>query len=66
MTTQILFLILLIELNAFFSSSEIALISLNDNKIKIKQNYKKNDPELSGSDLLNKLEIFQNILYNNT
>ena len=35
MTTQILFLILLIGVNAFFAASEIALISLNDNKIKI-------------------------------
>ena len=35
MTTQILFLILLIGVNAFFGASEIALISLNDNKIKI-------------------------------
>jgi len=32
---NILFLILLIALNAFFSASEMALISLNDNKIKM-------------------------------
>lgn len=31
---EILFLLVLILINAFFSSSEIALISLNDNKIK--------------------------------
>jgi len=31
-----MFLLLLIVINAFFSASEIALISLNDNKIKIK------------------------------
>lgn len=35
MLTEILILITLILLNAFFASSEIALISLNDNKIKI-------------------------------
>lgn len=34
MLTEILILITLILLNAFFASSEIALISLNDNKIK--------------------------------
>jgi len=34
LTTEILFLGVLILLNAFFSSAEIALISLNDNKIK--------------------------------
>lgn len=33
--TQILFLIILIAINAFFAASEIALISLNDNKIKL-------------------------------
>jgi len=33
--TEILFLIVLIVLNAFFAASEIALISLNDNKIKL-------------------------------
>lgn len=35
MLTQILFLLMLIVVNAFFAGSEIALISLNDNKIKI-------------------------------
>ncbi|UWG98665.1 hemolysin family protein [Dehalobacter sp. DCM] len=35
MITGILFLIILIALNAFFAASEIALISLNDNKIKL-------------------------------
>ncbi|MDD4169956.1 MAG: hemolysin family protein [Desulfotomaculaceae bacterium] len=35
MLTEILFLIALIALNAFFAASEIALISLNDNKIKL-------------------------------
>lgn len=35
MLTQILFLIALIVLNAFFAASEIALISLNDNKIRL-------------------------------
>jgi len=35
MITEFLFLILLIFLNAFFAASEIALITLNDNKIKI-------------------------------
>ncbi len=34
MVTSILWLIVLIGLNAFFSGSEMALISLNDNKIK--------------------------------
>ncbi|MDH8679365.1 hemolysin family protein [Fusibacter bizertensis] len=34
MITKILFLITLIAVNAFFAASEIALISLNDNKIK--------------------------------
>ncbi|KPU45750.1 magnesium and cobalt efflux protein CorC [Oxobacter pfennigii] len=34
LTLQVLFLILLIGVNAFFASSEIAIISLNDNKIK--------------------------------
>ena len=34
MTTKILFLIVLIAVNAFFAASEMALISLNDNKIK--------------------------------
>ena len=33
MLTQILFLVILIGLNAFFAASEIAFISLNDNKI---------------------------------
>ncbi len=33
--TEILLLIVLIVLNAFFAASEIALISLNDNKIKL-------------------------------
>lgn len=32
---EFIFLILLISLNAFFAASEIALISLNDNKIKV-------------------------------
>lgn len=35
MLTSILFLISLIAINAFFAASEIALISLNDNKIKL-------------------------------
>lgn len=35
MITQILFLLVLIAVNAFFAASEIALISLNDNKIKL-------------------------------
>ncbi|MBY0099355.1 hemolysin family protein [Mesobacillus maritimus] len=35
MGTEILVLIVLILLNAFFAASEIALISLNDNKIKV-------------------------------
>lgn len=35
MGTEILVLIVLILLNAFFAASEIALISLNDNKIKL-------------------------------
>ncbi len=35
MGTEILVLLLLIMLNAFFAASEIALISLNDNKIKL-------------------------------
>ncbi|HWQ73396.1 MAG TPA: hemolysin family protein [Desulfitobacteriaceae bacterium] len=35
MFTEILFLMLLIMLNAFFAASEIALISLNDNKIRL-------------------------------
>lgn len=35
MLTNILFLISLIAINAFFAASEIALISLNDNKIKL-------------------------------
>lgn len=38
MTTEILVLIVLIVLNAFFAASEIALISLNDNKIKLMAN----------------------------
>ena len=33
MLTQILVLVILIGLNAFFAASEIAFISLNDNKI---------------------------------
>lgn len=33
--TQILFLLLLILVNAFFAASEIALISLNDNKVRL-------------------------------
>ena len=33
--TEILILVLLIVLNAFFAASEIALISLNDNKVKL-------------------------------
>jgi putative hemolysin len=36
--TSILFLIVLIMLNAFFAASEIALISLNDNKIRLLAN----------------------------
>lgn len=35
MATEILVLIVLILLNAFFAASEIALISLNDNKVKL-------------------------------
>jgi len=35
MFAEIMFLIVLIVLNAFFAASEIALISLNDNKIKL-------------------------------
>ncbi len=35
MITKILFLFILIAVNAFFAASEIALISLNDNKIKL-------------------------------
>ncbi|NLM20862.1 MAG: HlyC/CorC family transporter [Peptococcaceae bacterium] len=35
MINQLLFLALLVLINAFFAASEIALISLNDNKIKI-------------------------------
>ncbi|MDF2557672.1 MAG: hypothetical protein K0R71_1500 [Bacillales bacterium] len=35
MITKILFLFVLIAVNAFFAASEIALISLNDNKIKL-------------------------------
>lgn len=35
MFTDILFLMALVVLNAFFAASEIALISLNDNKIKV-------------------------------
>lgn len=35
MITEILFLLILIGVNAFFAASEIALISLNDNKIKL-------------------------------
>lgn len=35
MITKILFLLILIAVNAFFAASEIALISLNDNKIKL-------------------------------
>lgn len=35
MLTELLFLLILIVLNAFFAASEIALISLNDNKIKV-------------------------------
>lgn len=35
MITELLFLLVLIMLNAFFAASEIALISLNDNKIKL-------------------------------
>jgi putative hemolysin len=35
MLTSIIFLLILVMLNAFFAASEIALISLNDNKIKV-------------------------------
>ncbi|MFX3623629.1 MAG: hemolysin family protein [Ectobacillus sp.] len=35
MITEILVLVILIVLNAFFAASEIALISLNDNKVKM-------------------------------
>jgi len=33
--TEIIFLFVLVFVNAFFAASEIALISLNDNKIKL-------------------------------
>ena len=36
MFTEFLVLIILIILNAFFAASEIALISLNDNRIRLK------------------------------
>ncbi|GAB7055817.1 hypothetical protein JCM16163A_25630 [Paenibacillus sp. YK5] len=32
---EIIILIILVALNAFFAASEIALISLNDNKVKL-------------------------------
>lgn len=35
MINEIIFLLILVLLNAFFAASEIALISLNDNKIKV-------------------------------
>jgi len=35
MITQILFLLLLVFLNAFFSGSEMALVTVNDNKMKV-------------------------------
>ena len=35
MLTEIMLLLILIVLNAFFAASEIALISINDNKIKL-------------------------------
>lgn len=35
MVSSILFLVILIALNAFFAASEMALISLNDNKVKM-------------------------------
>ncbi|KNZ40342.1 hemolysin family protein [Acetobacterium bakii] len=35
MVTEILFLLVLVMINAFFAASEIALISLNDNRIKV-------------------------------
>ena len=35
LTTEIMLLIVLIAINAFFAASEIALISLNDNKVRI-------------------------------
>ncbi|MBN7772367.1 hemolysin family protein [Clostridium aminobutyricum] len=35
MITKVIFLLILIAANAFFAASEIALISLNDNKIKL-------------------------------
>jgi putative hemolysin len=35
MITKVLFLMILIAINAFFAASEIALITLNDNKIRI-------------------------------
>ena len=35
MISELLLLLILIVLNAFFAASEIALISLNDNKIKL-------------------------------
>lgn len=38
MVTSIIFLIILIALNAFFAASEIALISLNDNKVRLQAN----------------------------
>ena len=42
MLTQIMFLVILIALNAFFAASEIAYISLNDKKIE-KQAFSKCD-----------------------
>lgn len=38
MVTSIIFLVILIALNAFFAASEIALISLNDNKVRLQAN----------------------------
>jgi len=38
---EILVLILLIVLNGFFAASEIALISLNDNKLRLMGNEKR-------------------------
>ena len=35
MVPEIIILIILITVNAFFAASEIALISLNDNKVKL-------------------------------
>ena len=43
MMTQIMMLVLLIALNAFFAAAEIAFISLNDAKIEEQAKEKKQD-----------------------